>query len=75
MHVMHLYSSIRKVLLRIGNESKGGEANGAQTMLKVFESFEFVFLLHLLNEIFGYTNDLCIALQKREQNIVSDLCK
>jgi hypothetical protein len=44
-------------------------------MLKVFESFEFVFLLHLLNEIFGYTNDLCIALQKREQNIVSDLCK
>jgi hypothetical protein len=71
MHVMHLYSSIRKVLVRIGNESKGAEANGAQTMLKVFESFEFVFLLHLLNEIFGYTNDLCIALQKREQDIVN----
>jgi hypothetical protein len=70
MHVMHLYSSIRKVLVRIGTESKGAEANGAQTMLKVFESFEFVFLLHLLNEIFGYTNDLCIALQKREQDIV-----
>jgi hypothetical protein len=67
MHVMHLYSLIRKVLLRIGNESKDTKANGTQTMLKVFESFEFVFLLHLLNEIFGYTNDLCIALQKREQ--------
>jgi hypothetical protein len=40
-------------------------------MLKVFQSFEFVFLLHLMNEIFGYKNDLCNALQKREQDIVN----
>jgi len=40
-------------------------------MLTVFKSFEFVFLLHLMNEIFGYTNDLCNALQKREQDIVN----
>lgn len=71
MHVMFLYPSIKKVLFRIGNESKGAEANGAQTMLTVFKSFEFVFLLHLMNEIFGYTNDLCNALQKREQDIVN----
>jgi hypothetical protein len=71
MHVMHLYPSIKKVLLRIGNESKAAEANGGQTMLTVFKSFEFVFLLHLMKEIFGYTNDLCIALQKREQDIVN----
>jgi hypothetical protein len=24
-----------------------------------------------MNEIFGYTNDLCIALQRREQDIVN----
>jgi hypothetical protein len=71
MHVMALYPSIRKVLFKIGNESNGAEANGAQTMLTVFKSFEFVFLLHLMNEIFGYTNDLCNALQKREQDIVN----
>ena len=71
MHVMFLYPSIKKVLFRTGNESKGAEANGAQTMLTVFKSFEFVFLLHLMNEIFGYTNDLCNALQKREQDIVN----
>ncbi|KAL5675917.1 hypothetical protein ACJX0J_012048, partial [Zea mays] len=29
----------------------------------------FVFMMHLMNEIFGYTNDLCIALQRREQDI------
>jgi hypothetical protein len=66
MHVMHLYPAIKKVLLQIGEED-----TGAQTMLDVFESFEFVFLLHLMNEIFGYTNDLCNALQKREQDIVN----
>ncbi|XP_039789569.1 zinc finger MYM-type protein 1-like isoform X1 [Panicum virgatum] len=71
MHVMHLYPSIKKVIFRVGKEGKGAEALGAQTMLRVFNSFEFVFLLHLMNEIFGYTNDLCNALQKREQDIVN----
>ncbi|KAL5654215.1 hypothetical protein ACJX0J_033534, partial [Zea mays] len=33
----------------------------------------FVFMMHLMNEIFGYTNDLCIALQRREQDIVTKL--
>jgi hypothetical protein len=28
-------------------------------------------MLHLMNEIFGYTNGLCNALQKREQDIVN----
>jgi hypothetical protein len=71
MHVMALYPSIKKVLWQIGNENRGADVIGAQTMLKVFKSFEFVFLLHLMNEIFGYTNDLCNALQKREQDIVN----
>src|SRR5687767_2855898 len=60
-----------KFSLGLGMKVKGAEANGAQTMLTVFKSFEFVFLLHLMNEIFGYTNDLCNALQKREQDIVN----
>jgi hypothetical protein len=34
----------------------------------IFKSFEFVFLLHLIDEILGYTNELCKALQKREQD-------
>jgi hypothetical protein len=71
MHVMSMYPSIKKVLFRVGNESKGAEANGAQTMLKVCKSFEFIFLLHLMNEIFGYTNNLCNVWQKRDQDIVN----
>jgi hypothetical protein len=71
MHVMSLYPSIKKVLFRVGKESKGAEALGAQTMLEVFESFEFVFLLHLMNEIFGITDSFCNALQRRDQDIVN----
>ncbi|XP_015697514.1 zinc finger MYM-type protein 1-like isoform X2 [Oryza brachyantha] len=71
IHVMSLYPFIKKVLFRVGKESKGAEAIGAQTMLEVFESFEFVFLLHSMNEIFGHTNDLCNALQRREQDVVN----
>jgi len=66
-----LYPLIKEVLFRVGEEGKGAEALGAQTLLSVFNSFEFVFLLHLMNEIFGYTNDSCNALQKREQDIVN----
>jgi hypothetical protein len=73
MHVIALYPSIKKVLSKIGKEHKGGESIGAQTMLEVFKSFEFVFMLHLMNEIFGYTNGLCNALQRREQNIVNEM--
>ena len=40
-------------------------------MMSVFQSFEFVFGLHLTNEIFGYTNDLYNALQRRDQNIIN----
>ncbi|XP_051201942.1 uncharacterized protein [Lolium perenne] len=71
MHVLSLYPAIKKVLFRAGKESKGGEALGAQTMLEVFESFEFVFLLHLMNEIFGYTNGFCNAFQRRDRDIVN----
>ncbi|KAI5021452.1 hypothetical protein ZWY2020_058182 [Hordeum vulgare] len=71
MDVMALYPSIKKVLFRVGKESKGAEALGAQTMWEVFESFEFVFLLHLMNEIFGLTNSFCNALQRRDQDIVN----
>lgn len=58
-----LYPSIRKVLNKIGEEYRTAEAIGAQTMLT---SFEFVFMLHLLQEIFGYSDALCNALQRRQ---------
>ncbi|XP_062208934.1 uncharacterized protein LOC133910615 [Phragmites australis] len=71
LHIIALYQPIRNVLIKIGEDYSGTEAISAQTMLTSFESFEFVFMLHLMEEIFGYTDDLCNALQKREQDIVN----
>nr|CAD40226.2 OSJNBa0019J05.24 [Oryza sativa Japonica Group]CAE04074.1 OSJNBb0032D24.4 [Oryza sativa Japonica Group] len=70
MHVMFLYPSIKKFLFKVGKECNGAEAIGAQTMLQVFQSFEFVFSWHMMNEIFE-TSDFCNALQRREQDIVN----
>jgi hypothetical protein len=56
----------------IGDDhSQGAEAVNAQTMLAYFESFEFVFIAHLALAIFGHTNNLSNALQRKDQNIVS----
>ncbi|XP_062206140.1 uncharacterized protein LOC133908020 [Phragmites australis] len=70
LHIIALYQPIRKTLIKIGEDYNRTEAISAQTMLTSFESFEFVFMLHLMEEIFGYTDDLGNALQKREQDIV-----
>ncbi|KAL6648571.1 hypothetical protein ACP70R_012795 [Stipagrostis hirtigluma subsp. patula] len=72
MHVISLYPSLRKVLIMVGKDSsQGTECANAQTILTTFESFEFVFMAHLMQTIFGFTTDLSHALQKRDQDIVN----
>jgi len=39
-------------------------------MVGAFESFDFVFSLHLMFVILGYTNELSECLQRREQDII-----
>jgi hypothetical protein len=41
------------------------------SMLGAFESFDFVFDAHLMFVILGYTNDLSVCLQRREQDIIN----
>ncbi|XP_019108188.1 uncharacterized protein LOC104907649 [Beta vulgaris subsp. vulgaris] len=43
----------------------------AIAIMSTFESFEFVFMLHLMSEIFGQTEKLCQALQRGDQDIVN----
>ena len=51
-----------------GNSSKKVEAKSAN---KVLISFEFVFILHSVNETIGITNKLCQALQNQSQDILN----
>lgn len=65
-----MYVAIRRMLVKIGKEYHGAEAVASLTVLTSFQSFEFVFMAHLMQEIFRYTDDLRRALQEKEQGIV-----
>uniref|UniRef100_A0A453ISC7 DUF4371 domain-containing protein n=1 Tax=Aegilops tauschii subsp. strangulata TaxID=200361 RepID=A0A453ISC7_AEGTS len=72
MHILRMYPSIRLVLNKLVRDpTQSNEAMLAETMLTYFESFDFVFMAHLLQTIFGHTNDLSRALQKKDQDIVN----
>ncbi|XP_047979188.1 uncharacterized protein LOC125221103 [Salvia hispanica] len=69
---MDLFSTIVKVLMIIGkNGSKSDDKCKAQGILYSMESFDFVFMAQLMTTIFGYTNNLCLALQRRDQDIIN----
>ncbi|XP_040243323.1 uncharacterized protein [Aegilops tauschii subsp. strangulata] len=69
-HLISMYGALRRVLCKIGDEYHGVEAQAALSIETVFRSFEFVFMAHLMQEIFGYTDELCRALQKQDEDIV-----
>ncbi|XP_048500242.1 uncharacterized protein LOC104894676 [Beta vulgaris subsp. vulgaris] len=47
------------------------DSNKAQALTHLLMSFDFVFVAHLMVSIFGITNALNVALQKRDQDIVN----
>ena len=57
-NVISMYGALRRVLRKIGDEYNSAEVQAALTMEITFLSFEFVFMAHLMQEIFGYTDDL-----------------
>ncbi|GJW15624.1 zinc finger MYM-type protein 1-like protein [Tanacetum coccineum] len=60
-----------KVLEFVENKGNNGSTqNQASGILVYFESFDFVFYLHLMKYILGLTNILSQALQKRDQDVV-----
>ncbi|KAL6520811.1 hypothetical protein OROHE_016992 [Orobanche hederae] len=69
---MSLFGIIVKVLVMIGESGSNSDDKAkAQGILYSLESFDFVFMAQLMSTIFGYTNILCVALQKKNQDIVS----
>ncbi|XP_065868106.1 uncharacterized protein [Euphorbia lathyris] len=68
----HMWSSIVEVLDHVRQDASIPEQKGiAKGLLEKMESFEFVFILHLMKGILGITNDLSQALQQKPQNIVN----
>ena len=72
MHIVSVYSTVLEVLDAIGKDpSQKSEWTRIRGVSQAFESFDFVFNLHLMLVILGYTNELSKYLQKRDQDIVN----
>nr|KAJ0224945.1 hypothetical protein LSAT_V11C100039870 [Lactuca sativa] len=66
-----IYSSICEVLQDIIKYSNSEDHKAdACRLLKLLQTFDFIFCLHLMVDILGVINDLNTTLQKKEPNIV-----
>ncbi|KAE8820025.1 hypothetical protein D1007_01992 [Hordeum vulgare] len=69
-HVISMYGALQRVLRKIGDEYHGVKAQAALSIEATFRSFESVFMVHLLQEIFGYKDELCRVWQNQDKDIV-----
>lgn len=68
--VTSMFESIIDVLDFIVEDGLNSEQRAeASNLLELIQSFDFVFSLHLMKVILGNTNELSIALQRKEQDI------
>ncbi|CAN1826439.1 Zinc finger MYM-type protein 1 [Linum perenne] len=65
-----IFSSLIDVLGII--EEEGGDSNGeANIMLGLVQTFEFAFILKMMIRVLAITNELSIALQRKDQDILN----
>ena len=64
-----MFSAVVDVLEIIEEDGLSDQKVEAQSIMRSILSFEFVFVLHLMKNIFGITNELSIALLKKKIKI------
>ncbi|XP_042410148.1 zinc finger MYM-type protein 1-like [Zingiber officinale] len=65
---------IVSVLENVYDDGTNDDNNGiAANLIDKMESYEFVFVMHLMKSLLGITNELSLALQPKDQNIVLDM--
>ncbi|XP_066351634.1 uncharacterized protein [Miscanthus floridulus] len=70
--IITMYSSIHDVLIELGADiAYKDDWAKIHFVLGAFETFEFVFFVHLMYVILGYTNELSECLQRRDQDILN----
>ena len=71
--LMTLYGAIIEVLEEVGKDTSFEKYGETMLLLDVLQSFDFIFMLYMMVEILGFTNDLSEALQKRDQDLLNAL--
>ncbi|KAK2438041.1 zinc finger MYM-type protein [Trifolium repens] len=71
--LMKIYGAIVGVLEEVGEDPTFSKYGETTLLLDLLQSFDFIFMLYMLVEILGFTNDLSVALQKRDQDLINAL--
>ncbi|XP_024640541.1 uncharacterized protein [Medicago truncatula] len=71
--LMTLYGAIVRVIVEVGNDPSFDKFGETVLLLDVLQSFDFIFMLYMMVEILGITNDLSLALQRRDQDLLNDM--
>ncbi|XP_021775156.1 zinc finger MYM-type protein 1-like [Chenopodium quinoa] len=72
VNVISLYPAICEVLDLIGDDARNSDdARKVDNVSFAIESFDFIFMIHLMKTIFGIVNELNKALKKGDQDIVN----
>lgn len=66
-----MWPSIESVLENVRDDATSLESRStAEGLIQKMDNYEFVFLLHLMKNLLEITNELSLALQQNDQNIV-----
>ncbi|KAH7685609.1 Ribonuclease H-like protein [Dioscorea alata] len=72
IRLLTMWESVLEVLQNVCQDGSIADQKGlASSLINKMESFEFVFVLHLMMKVLGITNELSNALQQKDQNIVN----
>ena len=72
--LVDMFPTIVKVLEIVEKDKNDWKIRDqASNLLRYFQSFDFVFYLHLMLTILGITNTLSLALQRKDQDIVNGI--
>ncbi|XP_057794712.1 uncharacterized protein LOC131010997 isoform X2 [Salvia miltiorrhiza] len=71
LRLCFMWPSVDKVLEHVRDDATSSDIRStARGLLRKMNSYEFVFVMHLMKYLLGITNELSFSLQKKDQNIV-----
>ncbi|XP_042411436.1 uncharacterized protein LOC122000972 [Zingiber officinale] len=71
IRLMSTWTSVLQVLENVYDDGTNDDNSGiATSLIDKMDSYEFVFVMHLMKSLLGITNELSLALQQKDQNIV-----
>ncbi|KAL0388014.1 UNVERIFIED_CONTAM: hypothetical protein Sradi_2683200 [Sesamum radiatum] len=72
VRLLSMWDSVLEILQYVCDDRNIVEQRGRTLgLIEKMESFEFVFILHLMIRVLGMANELSTALQQKDQNIVN----